>query len=36
LFSATVAAGATFLTGDAIAPFTNRPTEPYRFDQEMP
>lgn len=36
LFSATVAAGATFITGDAIAPFVSRPTAPYRFDQEIP
>lgn len=36
LFAATVAAGATFVTGDAIAPFTNRPTAPYRFDQDIP
>jgi hypothetical protein len=36
LFSATVAAGATFVTGDAIAPFVSRPTAPYRFDQDIP
>jgi hypothetical protein len=33
LLSAAVAAGATFLTGNAIASFVDRPSAPYRFDQ---
>jgi len=33
LLSATVAAGATYLTGDAVAPFVDRPSAPYRFDE---